>query len=107
MITNTSSRYGGDLAVSATGIFMSLDSLLFMPAIAISEACLPIIGYNFGSGRIDRIIATIKIGVLSCTVFYAASFLLLMLRAELLVMMFNSKDKELITLATTDRESVV
>lgn len=99
VITNTSSQYGGDLAVSATGIFMSLDSLLFMPAIAISEACQPIIGYNFGSGRIDRIITTIKIGVLSCTVFYAASFLLLMLHAELLVMMFNSKDKELITLA--------
>lgn len=99
MITNTSSRYGGDLAVSAIGIFMSLDSLLFMPAIAIQEACQPIIGYNYGAGKIDRVIAATKMGILACTVFYLISFALVMSKAELLVMMFNSSDEALIRLA--------
>ncbi len=101
MITNASSHYGGDLAVSATGIFMSLDSLLFMPAIAISEACQPIIGYNYGAGKIERVISTVKMGIVACTAFYLLSFALVMTKAELLVMMFNSSDKALIELAAS------
>ena len=99
MITYTSNRYGGDLAISATGIMMSLDSLLFMPAIAIAEACQPIIGYNFGAGKLDRVIKTVKLGVASCSTFYICSFLFLMSYAEIMVMMFNSTDKALIELS--------
>lgn len=101
MITNASSHYGGDLAVSATGIFMSLDSLLFMPALAISEGCQPIIGYNYGAGKIERVIATVKMGIAACTGFYLLSFALVMTNAEILVMMFNSSDKALIELAAS------
>lgn len=98
VITNASSTYGGDLAVSATGIFMSLDSLLFMPAIAIAEACQPIVGYNYGAKNIERVIATVKTGIVATTAFYLASFTVLMMWAEYLVMMFNSDDAELIAL---------
>ena len=99
MITYTSNKYGGDLAVSATGIMMSLDSLLFMPAIAIAEACQPIIGYNFGAAKLDRVIKTVKYGIMACTAFYVSSFILLMTNAELMVMMFNSTDRALIELS--------
>ncbi len=99
LVTNTSSAYGGDLAVSATGIFMSLDSLLFMPAIAIAEACQPIVGYNYGAGRIERVVRTVKTGMLATTAFYLLSFTTVMLAAEYLVMMFNSDDAALLALA--------
>lgn len=101
MITNASSHYGGDIAVSATGIFMSLDSLLFMPAIAIAEACQPIIGYNYGAGKLDRVIDTVKMGMAACTGFYLLSFALIMTNAEILVMMFNTSDQALIKLASS------
>jgi Na+-driven multidrug efflux pump len=100
MITNASNTYGGDLAVSATGIFMSMDSLLFMPAVAVSEACQPIVGYNYGAGRVDRVIATIKTGVIVTTVFYVLSFAALTRYAEYMVMLFNSTDQELIRIAS-------
>jgi putative MATE family efflux protein len=96
LITNASNTYGGDLAVSATGIFMGLDSLLFMPAVALGEACTPIIGYNYGAGKIDRVISTVKSGVAVTTAFYLLSFLAIMFFAEQMVMMFNSKNTELI-----------
>ena len=96
LITNTSSAYGGDIAVSATGIFMGLDSLLFMPAVAMGEACTPIIGYNYGAGKIDRVISAVKNGVVITTVFYLLSFSAIMFFAEHMVMMFNSRDAELI-----------
>jgi Na+-driven multidrug efflux pump len=96
LITNASSTYGGDIAVSATGIFMGLDSLLFMPAVAMGEACTPIIGYNYGAGHTDRVISAVKNGIAATTVFYLLSFSAIMLSSEQMVMMFNSRDAELI-----------
>jgi putative MATE family efflux protein len=96
LITNASNTYGGDIAVSAAGIFMGLDSLLFMPAVAMGEACTPIIGYNYGAGKIDRVISTVKSGVTATTVFYLLSFSAIMFFAEQMVMIFNSRDAELI-----------
>jgi Na+-driven multidrug efflux pump len=96
LITNASSAYGGDLAVSATGIFMGLDSLLFMPAVALGEACTPIIGYNYGAGKIERVISAVKNGVVITTAFYLLSFCAIMFFAERLAMMFNSENAELI-----------
>ncbi|MDR3331554.1 MAG: MATE family efflux transporter [Synergistaceae bacterium] len=101
MITYTSNRYGGDLAVSATGIFVSLDSLLFMPAVAIADACQPIVGFNYGAKKIDRVIATVRTGVLITSVFYAVSFIIIMTNAEIFVRMFNSTDQELIRTTAT------
>jgi putative MATE family efflux protein len=98
IITNASNTHGGDLAVSATGIFMGLDSLLFMPAVAMGEACTPIIGYNYGAGRMDRVISAVKNGIVITTVFYLLSFCAIMLFAENMVMMFNSENRELIEL---------
>lgn len=39
-------QYGGEMAISAMGIFFGLDSLLFMPVTGIGEGAMPIIGYN-------------------------------------------------------------
>jgi putative MATE family efflux protein len=101
VITNASSTYGGDLAVSATGIFMSMDSLMFMPAVALADACQPIIGYNYGAGRIDRVVGTVRMGILATTVFYLLSFSAIMRFAEVMAMMFNASDAELIKLAAS------
>jgi putative MATE family efflux protein len=99
MITNASNTYGGDLAVSATGIIMGLDSLLFMPAVAMGEACTPIIGYNYGARRMDRVIAAVKNGIAVTTAFYLLSFGTIMFFAEHMVTLFNSDDAALIALA--------
>jgi putative MATE family efflux protein len=100
-INNASSSYGGDLAVSATGIFMSMDSLLFMPGVAIADACQPIVGFNYGAGRIDRVIRTAKTAILASSFFYITSFVAVMLFADKMAMLFNSYDKELISLAAS------
>jgi putative MATE family efflux protein len=96
VITYTSNRYGGDLAVSATGIFVSLDSLLFMPAVAIADACQPIVGYNYGARKIERAVSAAKTGIMITSAFYVLSFTTIMSNAEFLVKIFNSTDEELI-----------
>jgi len=93
-------RHGGDLAVSSLGIVMSLDMLLFMPAVAIGEGTQPIVGYNYGARRFDRVRRTIKWSVGATTVFYVVSFTAIFTNAELFVKVFNNTDRALIDLTT-------
>lgn len=82
-------RYGGDIGLSALGVFFAIDSLLFLPAMAIGEATQPIIGYNYGAGKPERVIKTIKLALVFVTVLYMCSFLLGELFAREMMMLFN------------------
>ena len=87
--------YGGDIALSALGIFFSLDSMIFLPALAIGEAAQPIVGYNYGAGKPGRVIHTLKYALKLATGFYVVSFLVAEIFTSLFVRMFTS-DPELI-----------
>ena len=90
--------YGGDLAISAMGIFFSLDSLFFLPVLGLAGGVQPIISYNYGAKDYDRVIravmAAIKIGAL----FFSVSFTLVMFFPAPLIRIFNSDDAELLAL---------
>lgn len=89
VMNRTIHRYGGDMGLSALGVFFSIDSLLFLPSMAIGEATQPIIGYNYGAGKPDRVVKTIRLAVIFVTVFYMVSFLLAELFAKEMMMLFN------------------
>jgi putative MATE family efflux protein len=90
-------QYGGDIALSAMGIFFSLDSMLFLPAMAIGEATQPIIGYNYGAGKPERVIKSIQTALLFITGLYILSFIIAEVFAEQMIRMFNS-NPELISI---------
>lgn len=52
--------YGGDLALSAVGIIMSVGMILIMPIVGISQGAQPIIGYNYGARSYDRVKEALK-----------------------------------------------
>ncbi len=93
------SRYGGVMALSSMGIFFSLDSICFMPVNGISEGVMPLVGYNYGAGKFQRVRQTIKLG-LCCGIGY---FLIAQVAAltvpELFVRAF-SDDPQLIAMAS-------
>lgn len=90
--------YGGDLAISAMGIFFSLDSLFFLPVLGLAGGVQPIISYNYGAKNYDRVIrsvlAAIKIGAL----FFTLSFALVMLVPDYMIRLFNSDNAELMAM---------
>lgn len=47
-------QYGGDMAVGAVGIFSTYTSLLCMVVVGLCQGVQPILGYNYGAGRYDR-----------------------------------------------------
>lgn len=48
-------KYGGDVAISAYAIISSVMTFIIMPASGISQGIQPIIGYNYASGKFDRV----------------------------------------------------
>lgn len=60
-------QHGGDLAIGAYGIVNRLLMLFAMTIFGISQGMQPIIGYNFGARRLDRVHDTLKYGVIAAT----------------------------------------
>lgn len=100
-IMNTSLvTYGGDIAISGMGIVNSIITLMIMPIFGINQGVQPIIGYNYGASKYDRVKEAYKLAVIFATVIIAAGWIMTRLFPEQLVSLFNRKDKELITFAT-------
>ena len=55
--------YGGDLSVSAMTILLSMSQILSLPMEGIAQGAQPIISYNFGAKKYDRVKETIKITI--------------------------------------------
>ncbi len=47
--------HGGDMAIGAAGIFVTYTSLLTTVVLGICMGLQPIVGYNYGAGRLDRL----------------------------------------------------
>lgn len=55
IINNNLLEYGGDNAVAAAGIFTTYTSLICMAVVGICQGMQPIVGYNYGAGKFDRL----------------------------------------------------
>ncbi|MDY3913038.1 MAG: MATE family efflux transporter [Sodaliphilus sp.] len=55
VINNTVYRYGGDSGVASIGIFTSFTQLMVTFVIGVCMGMQPIVGYNFGARRYDRL----------------------------------------------------
>lgn len=56
----TLQKYGGDLYIAIMTIINSIREVASLPGQGISNACQPVLGYNYGAGRNDRVIQGIK-----------------------------------------------
>lgn len=97
VIMNTGlNRYGGDIAVSGMGIVSSITTLILMPLFGINQGLQPIIGYNYGARRYDRVKNALKKGILAATIIASLGFAVTKLFPVHLVSLFNKEDAALI-----------
>ena len=100
LIMNRSlAHYGGDMALAAIGIIMSITTFLVMPAMGISQGAQPIIGYNYGARKLDRVKNTLKLEIVAATAIVAIGWIFSMLWPTQLIGLFN-KSPQLIELGT-------
>jgi putative MATE family efflux protein len=67
IINNTVYKYGGDASVAAIGIFTAFTQLLITFVIGVCMGMQPIVGYNYGAKRFDRLKRAFWISVGACT----------------------------------------
>lgn len=91
--------YGGDIAVSGMGIINSIQTLMLMPIIGLNQGVQPIISFNFGAKKFDRVKEAIKLALVVATGIVGFGFVMTRLFPELLVSMFN-RDPELMVFGT-------
>jgi putative MATE family efflux protein len=91
--------YGGDIAISVFGIINRIIMFALMPGLVIGMGLQPIVGFNFGAKRFDRIIKAIALSIGSATFFCTIVFILMFFIPEPFISVFTS-DAELISLAS-------
>jgi putative MATE family efflux protein len=96
VLNNQLQRYGGDMAISVMGIIYSLTMLILMPIFGINQGSQPIIGYNYGAKKYDRVKKTITLAIGAATVVVLAGFMLTQLLPSVLIKLFNPSDTKLI-----------
>ena len=92
--------FGGETAVAAYGIINRVFMMVLMPVAGICQGAQPILGYNYGAGKFDRVLETLKLAVLWSTIICLVGFIGVELFAEQIVQLFND-EPHLIDLGTT------
>lgn len=68
IINNSLLKYGGDNAVAAVVVFNRYVTIFVFIIIGICQGMQPILGYNYGSMRLERLFKTVKLSAASAVV---------------------------------------
>ena len=79
-------------AVAVFSAYFKLESFIFMPVFGLNNGIVPIIAYNYGARKPDRIRAAAKLGVLYGAAIMAVGVLLFWLIPGRLLGIFNASD---------------
>lgn len=94
---NTSlERYGGDIAVAAMGTINSIAMLILMPIFGINQGVQPIIGYNYGAKKYDRVKKALKLAIIAATTIATTGFLIVEILPSQIISIFNSADRQFV-----------
>jgi len=92
LIMNKSlTTYGGDIALSGMGVMMSIMTLILMPIYGITQGMQPIIGYNYGAKKYDRVKDALKKGIIAATAVCTLGFIAIRLVPTQMVSLFNQE----------------
>lgn len=100
ILNNSLYNYGGEIAMSAIGVIMSVSMLILMPIFGINQGVQPIIGYNYGAERYDRVKKALKLAILIASAITTLGFIITQLFSKQLIQMFNREDLELLTMGS-------
>ena len=92
-------RYGGDIAVGAMTIMVSVMQFAMLPLQGIAQGAQPITSYNYGAKNTDRVKRTFRLLLITCMTYSITLWAAVMLFPEVFVGIFTP-DKVLMDFAT-------
>ena len=88
--TSSLARFGGDVAVGAMTVLTSINQLVTMPLSGVCQGGQPLISYNYGAKKYDRVKEAFFCQFGVCVAYTMAFWLLLMVKPDFFAGIFTS-----------------
>ena len=85
-------KYGGDYAIGAFGIIVSIANLIVMIILGFNQGMQPIVGYNFGANLFNRVRRVYKLTVFAGSIVAVFGFLIAEIFPRLIASAFTNSD---------------
>lgn len=82
-------------AVAVFGVYFKLQSFVFMPVFGLNNGMIPIIAYNYGARKKDRILKTAKLSLIMAIVIMTLGLIVFHIASKDLLLLFNASGKML------------
>ena len=89
-VYNALASYGGDAAIAVFGIIIKIISFIFLPLLGMAFGLQPIVGYNYGAKKYERISEAVKLSLAATTVFGIFGLFVMLLFKEQLLGLFSA-----------------
>lgn len=81
-----------ETATAVFGIYFKLQSFVFMPIFGLNNGMVPIISYNYGARKPERIMKTVRLGITYAVCMMLAGLLVFWIFPEQLFAIFNASE---------------
>ena len=85
------SKYGSDIPVTTLGITMKTFTIIMSIVLGLSAGAQPIFGYNYGSGKYERVKKTFKLVAVLSTIICTVAFFLAQFKPLAIISIFGSE----------------
>lgn len=82
--------YSFGAAQTVFGVYFKLQSFIFMPVFGLNNGMVPIIAYNYGAGKRERVIQTVKSSIKYAVAIMLAGLLIMEIFPAQLIGLFNA-----------------
>ena len=79
-------------ATAVFGVYFKLQSFVFMPVFGMNNGLVPIVAYNFGARKPERMVKAVKLGAIYATAIMAAGAAVFLLIPHLLLGLFDASE---------------
>ncbi|MGN0414793.1 MAG: MATE family efflux transporter [Agathobacter sp.] len=83
-------KYGGDVAVGSMTILSSIMQMSMLPIQGLTQGAQPIVGFNYGAKKIDRVKKAFRLLLFSCICFTSVIWLICMFVPQVFIGIFTS-----------------
>lgn len=86
------SVYGSEIPLTALGITMKVNQIMISVVVGIAAGAQPIIGYNYGAGKMKRVKSTLKWSITAATCVTAICFIAFQFAPQSIINIFGSEE---------------
>lgn len=79
-------------ATAVFGVYFKLQSFIFMPVFGLNNGMVPIISYNYGAGKKDRVVKIIKLSIGYAVGIMCVGFALMQVIPDKLLLLFDASE---------------